>query len=265
MKIPKWMGKTLDFLLKVWFPSHHRKITRTVVAVGAALLLDGYLLDGLLQWLVRFAVAEFSGMPTPEWSEVSGDAARWPGVVVIGLGLLFSVIVLLIETYSSNVERREAALARAEASEREKNSLQRDYIIYKKFLDDFASGRRLDEFVCHHNFGSSWSFDCSTELHNFICKWSTPEMCFLDAEISNNFLILLKNMSALAEHLVTEAGPLEVNSERLCIFEPSRHHEMDLPKHIEDAIQEANRLGCEVRKDREAFILMAEKHFSVLP
>lgn len=171
MKFPKWMGETLDFALKVWFPSHHRKITRTVVAVGATLLVDGYLLDGLLQWLVRFAVAQFAGMPTPEWTDVSGDAARWPGVVVIGLGLFFSISVLLIETYASKVGREEAARASAAALKREQNISHRDFNIYKKFLDDFASEGRLEQFVCHHNFGSSWPYDCSTELHRFIGKW----------------------------------------------------------------------------------------------
>lgn len=265
MKLPNWLGKTLDFLLKVWFPSHHRKITRTVVAVGAALLLDGYLLDGLLQWLVRFAVAQFAGMPTPEWSDVSGDAARWPGVVVIGLGLLFSVVVLLIETYASKVEREEAARASAVASEREQNALQRDYNIYIDFLDDFASDGRLEQFVCHHNFGSSWPYGYSTELRGFIDKWSAAETRYIDAELLENFSILLRNMSALSKHLVATAGPLEVNSERLCIFEPSRHNEMDLPKYVDDAIREANRLGGEIWKNREAFVLTAEERFSVLP
>lgn len=91
------------------------------------------------------------------------------------------------------------------------------------------------------------------------------ETRYVDAELLASFSTLLRSMTALAEHLAETAGPLEVNSERLCIFEPSRHNDMDLPKHVEDAIGEANRLGGEITKGRETFILIAEERFSVLP
>jgi ribosomal 50S subunit-associated protein YjgA (DUF615 family) len=72
-------------------------------------------------------------------------------------------------------------------------------------------------------------------------------------------------MEALARHLTVAAGPLLVNSERLCIFDPSQHNEMALPNDLDAAIREANRLGEEIKKGREAFVLIAEKRFSVLP
>lgn len=265
MKLPDWVLVTANFLRKVWFPSHHRKITRTVIAVGAALLLDGYFLDGLLQWVARSAIANVTGMQPPEWSDATSDTSMWAGVIVIGLGLLFSILVLAIETYEAKSKREDLKRAMEQSLEAERNVLGRDFDLYEKFKEQFGTGSQLEYFTCNHNFGSSWRSETSGGLHNFVDTWVAPEMKFIDPELSDCFEVLLSGMSDLSGHLATHAGPLEVNANFHCIFEPSRHNEMDLPAHVDKAITEANRMGVSVRKQREAFIMTAERRFAVLP
>lgn len=257
MEFRKWLKELWDLVLKVWFPSHHRKITKTVVGVGAAILLDEYFLNGLLQWVVRCVVAYLAGMPTPEWNDVSGDAANWIGVVVIGLGLLFSVTVLLIETYNLKIDRDRT-------SEKEKSTLQRDYDIYKQFLKDFASNSTLEQFTCHHNFQDSWHRQHANELSAFIEKWSAAEMRYVDAKLLDDFRKLLEDMKALDSKLGMAAGPLISNPDWRCIYDPSQHHGINHPKPVEDAIKAANHLGDVIRDSHEKFILASEKHFSYL-
>jgi len=265
MKLPVWMTNAGKFLLKVWFPSHHRKITTSVIAVGATLLLDGYFLDGLLQWLARYALAQLTGTVTPEWSQTANDAEIWPGVTVIGLGLLFSILVFSIETYDAKLTRECIAREKELSGEAERNVLKRDLALYAQFKDHFATHGRLEYFVCNHNFGSSWPSQSSGDLHQFVDTWAAPEMKFVNPDLAKTFEELLSNMVNLSDHLVSHAGPLEVNSSFHCIFEPSRHNEMDLPSHVEEAIRRANRLGVEIRKNRSEFLLLAEKRFSILP
>jgi hypothetical protein len=265
MKLPVWMVNAGKFLLKVWFPSHHRKITTSVIAVGATLLLDGYFLDGLLHWLARYALAQLTGTAPPEWSETANDAAIWPGVTVIGLGLLFSILVFAIETYEAKLSREGIAREKELSVETERNVLKRDFALYAQFKDQFATHGRMEYFVCNHNFGRSWRSESSDDLHQFVDTWSAPEMKFVDPELAKPFEELLSIMNDLSHHLASHAGPLEVNASFHCIFEPSRHNEMDLPGHVEEAIRRANRLGVAIREKREEFLLLAEKRFSTLP
>lgn len=254
MKVPDWLKQFGHFVLKILFPAHHRKITTIVVSVGAALAIDGWLLGGVLQYLVRLVMAHFTGTPLPQWDDVSGSDTRWQGVIILAMGLIYSAVVLWIET----VVAQNAQAGRAQ------NILKRDRTLYLKFKEQFGTDSPLESFVCHHPFGISWPSENWMALHRFVEKWRAPERKYVDKDLAADFTQLLDDMAELVEHLAREASPLMARTEFDCIFDPSLHCEFDTPKHIDLAIKKANDLALKIKEERRAFILHAEGRFAAI-
>lgn len=265
MKAPIQIADLWQLLLRLLFPHHHRKVTTTVVGIGALLLLDGYLLQGLIAWLAQIMLAKFTGATPPTFADASADGSIVAGVALIGMALIYSVLVLIIETSEARSLREDTARASAEVAFAGQNVLRRDKRLYEDFLTDFRTGGALEYFVCEHNFGGSWHSNRSNLLDDFVIKWRAPERAYQSPEIGDAFIKLLDSMRQLNNHLNAHSGPLRANASLSGILDPSIHHDFDMPNHIDRAISEANALGTVVRDQRREFIQMAEKHFATLP
>lgn len=265
MKAPIQLEDLWQLLLRLLFPQHHRKVTTTVVGIGALLLLDGYLLQGLIAWLAQIMLAKLTGATPPTFADASADGSVMAGVALIGMALIYSVLVLIVETSEAKNLREDAARASAEIAVAAQNVLRRDKRLYEDFLSDFRTGGALQDFVCEHNFGGSWHSNRSNLLDDFVVKWRAPERAYQHPEIADVFIKLLDSMRQLDDHLAGRSGPLRANASLSGILDPSIHHDFDMPDHVDRAINEANALGTVVRDHRRKFIQVAEKHFATLP
>lgn len=264
MKVPEWVKNFGKFLVRILFPTHHRKVTNTVIAVGAALVLDSYLLDGLIAWAVQLLVASFTNTEPPAWGEADSNVGICAGVILIGMSLLYSFAVHAVELAAEKSVRAEAELTRAAEMSQKQAVLHRDFKIYHEVLKEFGTDTRLAYFLSQHNFGESYPGDLNSELDQFVDKWSAPERQFQSAEIATPFTSMRETMLELAVHLAAKGGYLKANHDLYGILDPSIHHDFDVPKHISEAIDRANELSVLSDNQRQAFIEVAERHFAVL-
>lgn len=265
MKVPEWIKHFGKFLVRVVFPAHHRKVTNTVIAVGAALVLDSYLLNGLISWALQLLVASFTATETPAWGETDGSQAIWAGVILIGMSLLYSFAVYAVELAAEKSERDDAEMARAADMSQTQAVLRRDHKIYQEVLDEVGTDTRLAYFLSEHNFGVSYPRDLNSELDQFVDKWSAPEKQFQYSEIDTSFRPMWETLSELAYHLGMKGGFLAANQDLYGILDPSIHNDFDMPDHISEAIDRANELSALADKQRHTFIDVAERNFATLP
>jgi len=265
LKVPDWVKNIGKFLVRLLFPAHHRKVTNTVIAIGAALILDSYLLNGLIAWLVQLLVASYTNTEPPIWGEADSNAGIWGGVILIGLSLLYSFAVYAVELAAKNSEREDANLTRAAAVSQKQNVLRRDLTIYREILNEFGSETRLSNFISDHNFGGSYQSSLNSDLDQFVHKWSAPEKQFQCSEIDTSFRKMREIMEKLASHLTTTGGHLNANPNRYGILDPALHNDYDIPEHISNAIARANELSALANNRRQEFIEVCERHFATLP
>jgi hypothetical protein len=264
LKFPEWVKNFGKFLVRIFFPAHHRKVTNTVIAVGAALVLDSYLLNGLIAWALQLLMASFTNTEPPAWSETDSNLGIWAGVILIGMSLLYSFAVHAVEMTAEKSIRAEAESTRSAEMSQRQAVLRRDFRIYRDVLKVFGTGTRLAYFLSQHNFGGSYPSNLNSEMGQFVDKWSAPERQFQTSEIATPFTSMRETMLELADHLAAQGGYLRANHNLYCIFDPSIHHDFDVPKHVSEAIDRANELSALADKQRQAFIEVAERHFAVL-
>ena len=265
MAVPEWMNAIGRFVFRFLFPPHHRKITKTVIAIGAALTLDSYLLNGLIALLIQSQLAELIGAAPPAWDGTENANGIWAGVLLIGMSLLYSIGVLAIETAAQKSSLADAAISKAASASETQHVLRRDRPIYQEFIEEFGTNLSLEDFVCRHDFGITWQKESTVLLNGFVVKWSAPEQQFQHFEIGEAFRPLLESMSQLIGHLWTKSSYLSVNPDRNCFLDPSIHNDFDIPEPISTAIDEANRLGTQIKDQRRLFIELAERNFANLP
>ncbi len=228
MKAPIQITGPWQLLLRLLFPQHHRKVTTTVVGIGALLLLDGYLLQGLIAWLAQIMLAKFTGATPPTFADASADGSILAGVALIGMALIYSVLVLIIETFEARSLRDDAARKSAEVAIAGQNVLRRDRRLYEDFLTDFRTGGSLEDFVCEHNFGGSWHSNRSNLLDDFVIKWRAPERAYQSPEIGDAFIVLVphtaRSRTSSSRRAWPKAGecPLDPVPGLLTFVAPSR-------------------------------------------
>lgn len=265
MIIPEWVKKSGKSALKVLFPSHHRKVTNTVIAIGAALVLDGYFLNGIFSWLAQVVAAKLTDAATPSWSDANTEIGIWAGVILICMSLVYSCVVYFMELTSEKSARVHAEVTKANEAFEKQQILQRDRAIYDEVLQEIGTNTRLEDFLSNHNFGSSWRYDLNRKLDDFVNKWSAPERQFQYPEIRSEFSSMRTTMLELIQHVGWKGGFLTANDNLYCILDPSIHNDFDMPEEVSNAIDKANDLSLLAAKQRQIFIEAAERNFATLP
>ena len=88
--------KNLFLLLKPYLlPPHHRKVTNKLLFLAGTLLVDDYLLGGVLRWLLASLIQNY--FPNVDQISTGSEGGKW-GVVIIISVLIFSAVIHLIDT-----------------------------------------------------------------------------------------------------------------------------------------------------------------------
>lgn len=265
MKVPEWAKNLGKFLIRILFPTHHRKVTNTIIAVGTALVVESYLLNGLIAWALQLLVASFTNTEPPTWGEAYGNIGIWAGVTLIGMSLLYSFAIYAVELAAEKSVRADVEKARDAEVSQLQAVLRRDFKIYQEALKELGTDTRLAHFLSQQNFAVPYHRDLNSELGRFVEKWSAPERQFQCSEIATSFRSMRETMLELDRHLSAKGGYLEANHDLYCILDPVLHNDYDIPDHISEAINKANELSASASNQRQTLIEVSERHFATLP
>lgn len=84
--------------------------------------------------------------------------------------------------------------------------------------------------------------DHTNALDAFVEKWRHPEFVFLDTELESRKLALFQKANEFNNYLAYHSAPIGINRQSII---PPGVNDFNWPKHVQDEVDEANRLSTE--------------------
>lgn len=234
-----------EVIRRLFLPDIVSKLTFVIVGMGASILLFPTPLKVLFYNVVISTFNINAGSPITIAEMSNGIADYWMGLALVVLGVIYNVASRILQFYADHFNRLG------------KNTIAEvDRQLFDAFLSDLPSDSEALELARSQDFGHTFAASKTYQLDTFLNKWRHPEFVFLDPELESRKVTLYKKAREFNSYLAYHSAPIGINRQGIV---PPGTNDFNWPKHVDEEVAEANRLGTEFSELHCDFILTAKR------
>lgn len=236
-----------EFITKLgkhwFFPDFNNKLTWWVVGTGVGVVVfSPPVWMEIFNWcLEQLNTNTGANLVLTKLGE--GPGAGF-GVALIGIGLVHNVAV-------KHINFRNDALAYKKKLDDRKQDKQ----LFEAFLSELPSDCPSVLFLKEHDFGNSFSDAHITSFENHLHKWQGAESRFIDAELESARAAFYNALLRLDVKLGV-CSPVWNSSSRLSAIPDAVRDDFSWPTHVQETVDELNKLGSEAYALHQKLILI---------
>ncbi|RXJ77869.1 hypothetical protein CRV03_02545 [Arcobacter sp. F155] len=226
-------------IIKLFKPSFYNKITWTIVIAGLA-LLGTPLFEKILNAILE---KEYS-------ITITDDKDSLIGVLLVVIALIYSLITSYFEKY----------LLHKQASLEKKSIIEKDNILFNKFLKELPSNGSI-EFLKTHSFGDSFQLEELRQIMDFQCEWNNAEYEFINEDLEIIRKELYENISKFIYK--NSMGSYSQRNGWFSTIPDNCQGEWDLPKQVIEKIEEMNDLANKVVESHQELVRLGRRILNI--